>query len=377
MKLNDENAHSVFDYAYLRKREPLKQASSSSKIIRSVDLFCGCGGLSLGAMEACNTLGKRFLTIAALDKTSDFLNVYNDNLACDTAYNQFIERTIDGEIGTRPTNNELTLLNKIKNVDILLAGPPCQGHSSLNNHTRHEDQRNILYERVARFVEIAKPKNVLIENVPAVIHGREGTVQKSINILQELDYNVDSKIIDLAKIGVPQKRKRHVVIASASKKFSIQKIVEKYSVEHERSVKWAIEDLENESGNNIFIKSSSLSKTNLERVKFLHENDEYDLPNCLRPPCHRNGHNYPSMYGRIIYDEPSQTITSGFLSPGQGRFVHPTQPRTLTPHEAARLQFFPDFFDFSSVKTRGLLSAAIGNAVPMKMSYILCLELLS
>jgi DNA (cytosine-5)-methyltransferase 1 len=83
------------------------------------------------------------------------------------------------------------------------------------------------------------------------------------------------------------------------------------------------------------------------------------------------------MYGRLRYDRPSQTITSGFTSPGQGRFIHPSQQRTLTPHEAARLQFFPDFFDFSASKKRGDLAKMIGNAVPMKLSYMLCLELLA
>jgi len=377
MELEDEDAHSAFDYTYLRRCNPLKQASYSSKIFRAVDLFCGCGGLSLGAEEACNAMGKRLLSVAAVDKNPAFLNVYKENFARASAYEHFVERTIDGEIGTRPTKNEVNFLRKIKNVDVLLAGPPCQGHSNLNNHTRHEDERNVLYERVARFVEIAKPKHVLIENVPEVTQGKDRTMQRSINAMRELEYEVDSDIIDLAALGVPQRRKRHLVIASVSKKFSIQEILEKYSVERERSVKWAIEDLENEPPNGIFAAPSNLSETNLERIRFLHENDAYDLPDWLRPLCHRNGNTYPSMYGRIRYDEPSQTITGGFLSPGQGRFVHPTQLRTLTPHEAARLQFFPDFFDFSSVKTKASLSAMIGNAVPMKMSYIFCLELLA
>jgi DNA (cytosine-5)-methyltransferase 1 len=83
------------------------------------------------------------------------------------------------------------------------------------------------------------------------------------------------------------------------------------------------------------------------------------------------------MYGRLKPHEPAQTITSGFGSPGQGRFVHPTQLRTLTPHEAARLQFFPDFFDFSLAKKKTALASMIGNAAPMKLSYVFGLELLS
>jgi DNA (cytosine-5)-methyltransferase 1 len=83
------------------------------------------------------------------------------------------------------------------------------------------------------------------------------------------------------------------------------------------------------------------------------------------------------MYGRLKYDEPAQTITSGFGSPGQGRFIHPTRCRTLTPHEASRLQFFPDSFDFSSVKLRTALANMIGNAVPMLLSLVLAMAILA
>lgn len=90
---------------------------------------------------------------------------------------------------------------------------------------------------------------------------------------------------------------------------------------------------------------SKPSKDNLKRIDYLFENNIYDLPNEQRPPCHQKGnHTYKSIYGRLHWDEPSQTITSGFYSMCMGRYVHPQLPRTLTAHEAARLQFFPDYF---------------------------------
>ena len=111
-------------------------------------------------------------------------------------------------------------------------------------------------------------------------------------------------------------------------------------------------------------------------MAFLHKNDLYDLPNRLRPKCHRSGTTYKAAYGRLKWDEPANTITSGFGSPGQGRYVHPSNIRTLTPHEAARLQFFPDYFDFGD-ETKTSLARMIGNAVPSKLSYIFCMEILS
>src|SRR4051812_46467341 len=84
---------------------------------------------------------------------------------------------------------------------------------------------------------------------------------------------------------------------------------------------------------------------------------------------------YISMYGRLLPDQPAQTVTTGFGSMGQGRYVHPTARRTITPHEAARLQFIPDFFEFGA-RERTALAEMIGNGVPPKLTYIVALELL-
>ena len=99
-------------------------------------------------------------------------------------------------------------------------------------------------------------------------------------------------------------------------------------------------------------------------MQWLLEHDAYDLPNALRPECHRNDHSYKSMYGRLKWNEPAQTITSGFSCIGQGRYMHPDQPRALTAHEAARIQSFPDYFDFSAAIRRSDVATMIGNAVP-------------
>ncbi len=103
----------------------------------------------------------------------------------------------------------------------------------------------------------------------------------------------------------------------------------------------------------------------------------HDLPDRLHPACHRlKEHSYHSVYGRLFWDKPAQTITSGFGCMGQGRYVHPKEPRTITPHEAARLQFIPDFFQFGSDVPRTVLAEMIANAVPLKLTYCLPLELL-
>lgn len=374
---NCEDAHSAFDYAYLRKKRK-ERPSRKLPIIRGVDIFCGCGGLSLGAYEACIALGKRLVMTAAVDSKFDFLEVYKNNFDCEKTFHCDITTLIDGEIGSEITHNERNFVDGLHKVDILLAGPPCQGYSDLNNHTRRKDSRNKLYERVARFAEIAEPRHILIENVPMVIRGREKVVQNTLDVLTKLGYKISIGMINLAEIGVPQRRKRHILVASKDKKVDLDAAVNRFIVNSNRSVRWTINDLESEQPNEIFTSPSISSNTNKFRMNYLHEKNLYELPDSLRPECHKDGnHSYKSMYGRLRYDEPAQTITSGFGSPGQGRFIHPNQRRTLTPHEAARLQFLPDFFDFSKVKKRTALAEMIGNAVPMKMSYVLCLELFS
>lgn len=371
----DNDPQAMFDYAFLRKQRRPRN-SISTQTIRGVDLFCSCGGLSLGAKEACRALGKEFVTLAAIDKDPVALDVYKKNFPKSKTHENYVENLIDGDIHNPVTKNEKSFLKELGKIDLLLAGPPCQGHSHLNNNKKENDSRNDVYRKVARFVEIANPQHILIENVPAIIHSKNMEVQKSIELMCEMQYNVDLGIVNLAEIGVPQNRKRHIVVASTSKRLEIKKVIKKYRIKNKRSVRWGIGDIEREDPNGHFTTPSQLSEANMKRIKYLHEKDIYELPNHLRPPCHRNGHTYPAVYGRIRYDEPSGTITCGFLSLGQGRYIHSSQMRTLTPHEAARLQFFPDYFDFSSIKTRNALSQVIGNAVPMKLSYIFCLELL-
>ena len=131
-----------------------------------------------------------------------------------------------------------------------------------------------------------------------------------------------------------------------------------------RTVRSAIHDLLNTDSERRFDTASNASPENRNRIAWLLENDAFDLPNRMRPQCHASGHSYKSMYGRLQWDRPAQTITTGFGSMGQGRFVHPARQRMITPHEAARIQGLPDFYDFSSVNKRTAIQAMIGNAVP-------------
>jgi DNA (cytosine-5)-methyltransferase 1 len=369
------DARSTYDQVFLRSQEPAWH-SPLRGTVRAADLFSGCGGLSLGTREACTALGRQFKSVLAIDEDLASLEVYQRNFNPTLPINNDIWSVLSGETGARLQKEEKALLKKIGAVDICLAGPPCQGHSDLNNHTRRKDKRNHLYERVARFAEIAEPNHLIIENVPNVINAKERALDNTIARLEKLGYKVDTNVVHLADLGVPQRRKRDVLIASSTR-LSIADIVNRHKVSAERAVRWAIADLARKAPQDLPDTPSVLHRDNVKRINYLMRYGKFDLPNHLRPICHQDNHSYVSMYGRLNYDEPAQTITSGFGSPGQGRYIHPTSRRTLTPHEAARLQFFPDSFDFSSVKLRTALANMIGNAVPMLLSFVLALAILA
>lgn len=359
--------------AYLMSRT--RPEMSSSPAVRVADVYSGCGGLTLGVWEACRAVGRGLEVAAAFDTDDAALDIYRTNFDPKRTYCDDVRELVTGHLWKRLSDEERDLRKEVGRVDLLLAGPPCQGFTALNHFTRGDDERNFLYARVARFVRIFEPDHVIIENVDSVRRETQRVVMRTLNELERLGYQVDERVVALTDIGVPQRRRRHVAVATAAGPIDLQEVFDDFEAQH-RDLRWAIRDLWGVQSHATFDGASTPSSKNVERMKHLRENDLYDLPNEERPDCHRNGgHSYFSMYGRLRWDEPAQTITSGYGSMGQGRYVHPAGRRTLTPHEAARLQFFPDWFDFGE-RTRSQYANIIGNAVPMKLSYSIALWLL-
>jgi DNA (cytosine-5)-methyltransferase 1 len=364
----------VFDAAWLRSRKkPQSAGKQGARTI--VDLFSGCGGLTLGVSEACNALDLRPDVLLALDTDPVALNVFAKNFPDSSRDVSPIESLLEGALGDPLTEGERRLKASVGQVDLALGGPPCQGHSDLNNHTRRDDPKNSLYDRMARFAEVVQPEHMIIENVPGVVHDRSGVVARTWAALRRLGYFVEGGVVTASEVGVPQRRKRFVTIASRSRSVALRDCVRQFS-RPVRTVRWAIGDLRRGPTGDVFDSAARHSPNNVRRIDFLFDNDLYELPDEHRPDCHRlKRHSYRSVYGRMLWDEPAPTITGGFGSTGQGRFVHPEVRRTLTPHEAARMQFFPDYFDFSGVQRSGL-QTLIGNAVPSKLAYVVAVELL-
>jgi DNA (cytosine-5)-methyltransferase 1 len=219
---------------------------------------------------------------------------------------------------------------------------------------------------MARAAEVLEPDFVMIENVPTVRHDISDVVGTTTAHLERSGYSVFEATVPLHALGVAQLRKRHVLLASRDarvKPAEILSALAQRQPDGTHTLRWAIGDLMSVSPVGIDTPPRA-SAENLRRMEYLLSKDEHDLPNEERPRCHQGSHSYKSMYGRLHWDRPAQTITSGFGSIGQGRYMHPALARALTAHEAARIQGFPDYFDFSGVRRRADLATMIGNAVP-------------
>ncbi|MCR6488397.1 DNA cytosine methyltransferase [Amycolatopsis sp. OK19-0408] len=334
--------------------------------VRLVDLFSGCGGLTLGVAQAARSLDMALDVALSVDIEMPMVEIFQRNFPKARAKTSDIAELIDGEVSTPLTKSEKSLKKGVGPIDILVGGPPCQGHSDLNNHTRRNDPKNELYLRMVRAAEVFKPKVLMIENVPAVLHDKTNVVQRAVNALKILGYKVADAVIKLDQLDVAQRRRRHILVAAKGKMPSPSLILGEIATRQgaRKSLSWAIGDLASIKDQVGWDKPSRVSPENLERMEWLIQKNEYDLPNFMRPKCHQQEHSYKSMYGRLKWSEPAQTITSGFGSIGQGRYMHPDLPRALTPHEAARIQGFPDYFSFDEISRRTVLSTTIGNAVP-------------
>lgn len=373
----------------------VEQRGAQLAPIRSVDAFCGCGGLTLGAAQAAIAVGRRLESVAAIDVDAGALEVHQANFGTQhvlhTSASSVVDFHVSGEgaearFAYAPEVTDATLASEVGTVDLYLAGPPCQGHSNLNNRTRREDPRNLLYLTAVALAVGLEAKLVVIENVPEVVNDRSDVVTAAKALLAASGYTfIDSRVLAAHEMGWAQTRKRFFLIASrqarAGENLMLKAVADRLK-RQAHTVAWAIADLMTVGGGRptgVMDTVPALSEDNRSRIEYLFKHDMHELPNHERPDCHKEGHTYPSVYGRMYPNRPAQTITTGFLTPGRGRHIHPFIPRVITPREAARIQAFPDSFRFvvnGCEPPRNALTKWIGDAVPPLLGYAATLPLL-
>lgn len=365
-------------------RSPREEPNLEHKPVRFLDLYSSVGGLSLGAMEAIRTMGMRPVSLLAADVDEDALRVYRSNIRPREIVNDSVRAMIDFRVSGKgpaakfayePTIKHPRLAAFKSRTDLILAGPPCQGHSTLNNHSRGNDPKNLLYLTVPAIAVALDATHVVIENVPNVVNDQSAVVESTHYLLRNAGYRISSAVLAADRLGWPQTRKRYFLVASRG---SAPLDLGALSAQLNREplpVGWALNDFLERDLNpeDVMFSVPKLSAENEFRVNYLFEKGVFNLPNEIRPDCHKQGTTYGAVYGRMYWDRPAPTITGGFLSPGRGRFVHPVNPRVLTPSEAARVQGFPSWFSFTpdgqKSPSRSDLAKWIGDAVPPILGY--------
>lgn len=338
-------------------------------MLRAIDLFAGGGGLTAGLRRA------GFHVAAAVEKHPHACSTYRANHrnvamlesdVCDVS-----DIDIAGKIGAG-------------RVDLLAGCPPCQGFTSLTAKYRRTDPRNRLLLEMARLAEELRPRAVMVENVPGLAtKGRDLYDQFRLQ-LRNLGYVVSEDVLQAADFGVPQRRKRLVLLAGLQKEIPLPTPTHSEhgegGLKRWRTVRDAIGRMPEpvtlaqarsrgpveKSDWHVVRSLSAQSKARIAVVKS--GASRVDIPEDMRPACHRNGYKgFTNVYGRMEWDAPAPTVTGGCTTFSKGRFGHPDDDRTISVREAALLQTFPRDYVFDTPYI-GHVCDIIGNALPCEFA---------
>ena len=331
--------------------------------IHAIDLFCGAGGLTHGLRRS----GVNVALGVDSDPACEFSFTKNNTA-------EFLLKPVQ-----KLTADDLLPYLVTRHVRLIAGCAPCQTFSSYNHKATELDQRWWLLKEFWRVVNALSPELITMENVPRLVNQnifREFVVQ-----LINFGYHINSnQIVNCSDYGLPQRRKRLVLVGSKIAPIELLK-PSKFG-RMRRSVRHAIGRLPpleagEQNDDDALHQCASLTPTNLARIRASRPGGTWrEWPEELLVECHKrnSGKTYPSVYGRMLWDEPSPTITTQFYGYGNGRFGHPQQDRALSLREGAILQSFP--FDYRFVPASGKIQRTeigrlIGNAVPVTLGEVI------
>lgn len=346
-----------------------------------IDLFSGAGGFSHGFKLA------GFNIVLANEINHDIAYSYSRNNPETLMLNVDIKNLVDNfeKVIYDSCIDPAPIMQKLNEIDVIIGGPPCQGFSMAGGRIRKanefiEDERNFLFKYYFRMIQRFEPKFFVFENVTGILSSHKGDIIKQIcsifsdsSNFKNGSYHLSINVVNAADYGVPQTRKRVLIIGSKNP-FDFETI--KDEVLHtlspsdyilftqKMSVKDAIGDLasvspfvQNNIPNHIATKHSAKA---LERISKIKPNENWTSLDENIKSIHSGA------YGRLDWNKPATTITTRFDTPSAGRYIHPSENRTITPREAARIQSFPDEYIFWGSKSS--ICTQIGNAVPPRLA---------
>lgn len=339
--------------------------------LKLIDLFAGCGGMTLGFEHT-----DRFESILAVELEADAAHTWERN------FGTLIARSTDGSPAA------IEQVEVFPEADVVIGGPPCQGFSPLNMRGVGLERRG-LWREYLRALEQADPQAFVMENVPELLRSAEYDSFR--RAARRLGFTVEGRLLNAADYGVPQTRRRAIVIGlkDRSPTWPEQTHFAPADVPEEGGLLWrtfadAVEGLPLKPDGNDWHNPRNPRPTSVERYRTIPGEGEgrFELaarrpditPDCwLRKPTGST-----DVFGRLWWDRPAFTIRTEFYKPEKGRYLHPSEHRPITVREAARCMSFPDSFEFPSPDEQSMTRVArqIGNAVPPLLAEALAASLL-
>lgn len=322
-----------------------------------IDFFCGCGGTSAGLRLAGMNI------VAGVDF---------DEVALETYKRNFPEaKALAVDITGLQCSTLAAELGDLSGPILFAACAPCQPFSTQNRNRENADARVELLDEFHRFVKHFLPDYIVLENVPGMQKAQDGPFFRFIALLQELEYKFDYGVLNAMDYGVPQSRRRLVLIASKESEIQLpekthgtSENLQDYMTVFDAISKFPKLGAGETHGEISNHRSAGVSEKNLTRLKHTPEGgDRRDWPEELILDCHKTKKGFMDTYGRLSWDQPARTLTTRCTSISNGRFAHPAQNRGLSVREAAALQSFPDNFEF--IGNLAQSARQVGNAVPV------------
>jgi len=333
--------------------------------LKAIDFFCGAGGMTYGLTQAGVDV------LAGIDVEESFKETYK--------LNNKDSKFLNWDVTKQEPQSLKTEIHLEKNDDslIFVGCSPCQYWSKVNTDKRSASYTKNLLEDFQRFVNYFKPGYIIIENVPGIKNKRNNHVLLNFYDFLNLNgYTHDSDVINTNLFGVPQTRRRFVMVASrCHEKIKLPRGQrnDELVVRNYLGPKHGFKPIPagHIDSTEFLHTSSGLSEKNLKRIRATSKDggtrmDWKDDPELQVPVYEGKDDQFKNVYGRMFWDKPAPTITTRFNSYSNGRFGHPEEDRAISLREGARLQTFPDDYKF-----RGNLNSIakqIGNAVPPELA---------